>query len=139
MCPCVPKPQLSMSNDSDLKLSSNYSYFCRCLFLHVVQAMTSFSLFSPPLAAINLILSASRRLLIVFSYFLMHLCFIFIEFKCFLRGTWVAQVVKCLPWARVMISGSWDRAPHVAPCLAGSLLLPFPLLLPVFLLSLCVK
>uniref|UniRef100_A0A452RZK8 C2H2-type domain-containing protein n=1 Tax=Ursus americanus TaxID=9643 RepID=A0A452RZK8_URSAM len=26
-----------------------------------------------------------------------------------------------------MVPGSWDRAPHPAPCLAGSLLLPLPL------------
>ena len=33
------------------------------------------------------------------------------------RGAWVAQLVKCLPSAQVMISGSWDRA-----LLSGSLL-----------------
>ena len=27
------------------------------------------------------------------------------------RGTWVAQLVKCLPSAQMMIPGSWDRAP----------------------------
>ena len=34
-------------------------------------------------------------------------------------GTWVAQFVKCLPLAQVMIWGSWDQA--------VSLFLPFPL------------
>ncbi|XP_064438058.1 protein FAM98C isoform X2 [Mirounga angustirostris] len=33
------------------------------------------------------------------------------------------SIVKCLPSAQVMIPGSWDRAPHRAPCSAGSLLL----------------
>ena len=47
------------------------------------------------------------------------------------RGAWVAQAVKRLPSAQVMIPGSWDRAPHGAPCLAGSLLLPLPLPLPL--------
>ena len=28
------------------------------------------------------------------------------------RGAWVAQSVKCLPSAQVIISGSWDRALH---------------------------
>ena len=42
----------------------------------------------------------------------------------------MAQSVKHLPLVRVMISGSWDRAPCWAPCSAGSLLLPLPLLLP---------
>ena len=45
-------------------------------------------------------------------------------------GTWVAQVVKHLPSAQVMILGSWDRAPHHAPCSAGSLLSTLPLPLP---------
>ena len=42
------------------------------------------------------------------------------------RGTWVAQLVKCLPLAQAqaMMSGSWEGAPHRAPCLVGSLLLP---------------
>ena len=51
------------------------------------------------------------------------------------RGTWVAQSVKPLPLAWVMISGSWDRAPLRAPCSAGSLLLPLPPLLPLLVLS----
>ena len=45
-----------------------------------------------------------------------------------LGGAWVAQSVKCLLLAQVMISGFWDQAPvSGAPCSAGSLL--FPLLL----------
>ena len=46
------------------------------------------------------------------------------------RGVWVAQLVKCLPLAQVIIPESLDQAPHQAPCSAGSLLLPFPLPLP---------
>ena len=46
------------------------------------------------------------------------------------------SVVKRLPSAQVMIPGSWDRAPHRAPCSEGSLLLPLPLPLLVFPLSL---
>ena len=42
------------------------------------------------------------------------------------RGAWVAQMVKHLPSAQVMIPGSWDRALHRASCLEGSLLLPHP-------------
>ena len=30
------------------------------------------------------------------------------------RSSWVAQLFKHLPSARVMISGSWDGAPHQA-------------------------
>ena len=41
------------------------------------------------------------------------------------QGVWVAQSVKHLPLAQVMIS--WDQVPLQAPCLAGSLLLPLPL------------
>jgi len=51
-------------------------------------------------------------------------------------GAWVAQLVGRLPSAQVMIPGSWDQAPHRAPCSAGSLLLPLPLLLPLLVLSL---
>ena len=43
------------------------------------------------------------------------------------KGTWVSQWVKPLPSAQVMISGSWDRAPHRALCSGGSLLLPLSL------------
>ena len=61
--------------------------------------------------------------------------------------TWVAQSVKHLPLAQVMITGSWDQAPcHRAPCSVGSLLLPLPLPpLPLLVcsltlsLSFCVK
>ena len=42
-------------------------------------------------------------------------------------GAWVAQWVKPLPLAQVMIPASWDRAPHQALCSAGSLLPPLSL------------
>ena len=37
-------------------------------------------------------------------------------------GTWLAQSVKCLPSAQLMISGSWDRVPHRTPCSMVTLL-----------------
>ncbi|XP_034504332.1 transmembrane protein 234 isoform X2 [Ailuropoda melanoleuca] len=37
------------------------------------------------------------------------------------------QSAERLSWAQVVISGSWDGAPHRAPSSAGSLLLPLPL------------
>jgi len=43
------------------------------------------------------------------------------------RGAWVAQLVKGLPLAQVMIPGSGDRAPSPDVCSAGSLLVPLPL------------
>ena len=46
--------------------------------------------------------------------------------KILARDAWVAQLVKQLPLAQVMIPASWDRVPHRAPCSAGSLLLPLP-------------
>ena len=57
-----------------------------------------------------------------------------------IRGAWVAQWVKTLPSARVMVSGSWDWSPHRALCSAGSLLpsLSLPATLPI-LWSLSVK
>ena len=45
-------------------------------------------------------------------------------------GTWMAQLVKGLPSAQVMIPESWDQVLHWAPCPGGSLLLPLPLSLP---------
>ena len=50
------------------------------------------------------------------------------------RGAWVAQWVKPLPSAQVMVSGSWDRAPHQALCSAGSLLASLSLCLLLCLL-----
>ena len=47
--------------------------------------------------------------------------------KIMVRGTWVAQLVKHMPSAQVMISGSWDQALHWAQCSMGSLLLLLPL------------
>ena len=55
------------------------------------------------------------------------------------RGAWVAQSVKHLPSAQLIITGSWDRAHHRAPCSVGSLLLPLPLLLPLLVLALSLK
>ena len=40
------------------------------------------------------------------------------------RGAWVAQMVKLLPLAQVMIPESRDRVPHRAPSCMESLLLP---------------
>ena len=52
------------------------------------------------------------------------------------RGAWVAQLVKNLPSAQVMISGSWDQAPDQASCSERSLLVPPPLfLLPILSLK----
>ena len=48
----------------------------------------------------------------------------------------MAQSVKHLPSAQVMIPGSWDQAPHWASYSAGSLLLPLPLPLPLLVSSL---
>ena len=42
------------------------------------------------------------------------------------RGTWVAQSVKCLPSAQVMIPGCWDQTPCWAVCSVKSLFLPLP-------------
>ena len=36
-----------------------------------------------------------------------------------LRGAWMAQSVKRLPSAQIVILGSWDRVLHQAPCSAG--------------------
>ena len=51
--------------------------------------------------------------------------------ECCIAGTWLAQSVKRQPSLQVMISESWDQAPHQAhPCSVGSLLLLPPLTLP---------
>lgn len=54
------------------------------------------------------------------------------------EGAWVAQSVERLPWAQVMIPGSWDPALKGLPAQRGLLLsppLPHPLL--VHVLSFC--
>ena len=58
------------------------------------------------------------------------------------RDAWVAQSVKLLPSAQVMIPGSWDQVPHQVPCSAGacfSRCLCLPLCLLVCTLSLINK
>ena len=45
----------------------------------------------------------------------------------------MAQWVKPLPSAQVMIPGFWDQAPHQAFCSVESLLPPLSLSLPAFL------
>ena len=42
-------------------------------------------------------------------------------------GAWVAQSVKHLPSAQIMISGSWDQVLYQAPYSMESLLLSLPL------------
>lgn len=55
-------------------------------------------------------------------------------------GTWVAQMVGCLPWAQALVSGSWYGVLCWAPSSVGSLRLHLPLPLPFLLvLSLSVK
>ncbi|XP_034860470.1 60S ribosomal protein L10a-like [Mirounga leonina] len=63
----------------------------------------------------------------------------FLASESVIKGRLGGSVVKRLPSAQVMIRGSWDRAPHPAPCSAGNLLLPLPLPLLVFPLSLCLS
>lgn len=59
-----------------------------------------------------------------------------------MSGSWVAQLVKPLPSAQLVILGSWNGALCQAPCSVRNLLLPFlPLLTapPSCALSLSVK
>ena len=49
-----------------------------------------------------------------------------LEMTCW--GTWVAQLVECLPLAQVVILGSWDGVPCQVLCSVRSLLLLLPLL-----------
>ena len=51
----------------------------------------------------------------------------------------MAQVVKQLPSAQVMVPGAWNPAPHLALCLVGSLLLFLSLPSPSCSLSLSLK
>ena len=51
-------------------------------------------------------------------------------------NAWVAQLVKHLCLAGVMILGSWDPTLRQALCSSGSLLLPLPLPLPLLVLTL---
>ena len=60
--------------------------------------------------------------------------------KIWCKGAWVAQSVKHVPLAQVMILGSWNQALHQVPCSVGSLLLPLPLpLQPLLMLLLALS
>ena len=50
-------------------------------------------------------------------------------------GRLLAQSVKRLPLAQVMILQSWDQALCQAPCSVESLLLPLPAALPAYAVS----
>ena len=54
------------------------------------------------------------------------------------EDTWVAQLVKRLPLAQVLILGSWDQVPGQASCSAESAS-PFPCALPLPTLVLSLK
>ena len=56
-------------------------------------------------------------------------CCLCAEIKVALRGAWVAQSIRHLLSAQVMITGSWDQVQSQAPCSGKSLLLPLPLCL----------
>lgn len=62
-----------------------------------------------------------RKSIIVFSHKLNE--------NLFSSGNWVAQFIKHVPSAQVLISGSWDRTIYRAPCSTGSLYLPLLLLI----------
>lgn len=47
------------------------------------------------------------------------------------QGHLGGSAVKQLPLAQVIMPGSWDRAPRLAPCFAGNLLFLLPLPLPL--------
>jgi len=51
------------------------------------------------------------------------------------RGSWVPQLVRCLPLAQGMILGLWDQAPSQALHSTGSMLVPLPLPLLMLCLS----
>ena len=56
----------------------------------------------------------------------------YLHFKnVFIQGTWVAQSVKHLPSAQVMVLKCWDGAPCRVLCSAGSLLLLLPFSIPL--------
>ena len=67
-----------------------------------------------------------------------HCCVNYETEKFEARGPWVAQLMKHLLSAQVMIRGSWDRVPHRAPCSVGNLPLSLPLALHWLVLSLAI-
>ena len=82
------------------------------------------------MAGINVLLKMSLDYVCIYISILSQIaCLVQINLtfeKTYFRGTWVAQLVKSLPSAQVMIPESWDQAPGRAPCSVGSLLLPLP-------------
>ena len=54
-------------------------------------------------------------------------CYLIASLNLYFPSAWVAQSVKRLPLARVIIPRSSDGAPHEASCSAGSLPLTLPL------------
>ena len=67
----------------------------------------------------------NNSLLCIFSFLIFFRLKIHSQIAMF-RSSWVAQLVKHLPLAQVMIPGSWDRVLHQVLCSVGSLLLPLP-------------
>ena len=65
-------------------------------------------------------------ILLNIQHFSFLLVIILEVFTMYFRGALVAHSVKHLPFALVIIPGSWDGVLHWAPCSVGSLLLPLP-------------
>ena len=101
-----------------------YLDFCNS-FLNDILASALGQLLSTPHGSQSKLVKTKTHMTLLIQWLLIR-CRIKVE----IWGAWVAQSVKCLLLAQVMIPRSWDLAPCLASFSVESLLLPIPLPLP---------
>lgn len=135
-CPCSSTGDVSLNHWVNMvsRLSSYYFSFAPSNYLErcfqTMQISWFSSNFHPLALQVDFVCNNydSAVCLTMIFYFLLFIPSLeFLNKKELSLGAWVTQLGKHLPSVQVMIPGSQDWVPYLAPCSAGSPHLPLPL------------